>query len=661
MRNILLSHAGRTSDPVALLSQLVAALRPDDPARAEQAANLVLSLCRVLDTEPEARAVLRQALLSLLGERKPVSLYVDAGIQPNTGFFSELWRRISRKLLPDAINSAYLKDLFARIFPLASDERWVLAVADETWLELLEAMRFEEETSNNSWSAPVREMVDAVMMLSYRISAAGLDPELIRSHRDLENYTSPFITQNSETAKYLAQFMDPDPVIGGHYGLQVLVMLDQCRDVIARIKRTTSQYGTSIRLLFLLQHLLQQIERQEVLLAILRALRADHSGRSAYPHFVTLFKMLVDAECHKNNVRRHWRENMELLLLRVTENASRTGEHYITETRREYFSLMRSAMGAGCIIAVMAMFKLIYAGEHMAPLTEAIVFSLNYAFGFVLIHLLHFTVATKQPAMTAAAIAASIGETSGRTRKMDGFATLVARTMRSQIAAIFGNVALAVPVAMLIGWGVFFIGGKHFISPEKASLLLADSDPIHGAAMFYAAVAGVCLFLSGLIAGYHDNLAVYSKIPQRLRGLAWAARLLGQRRLDRIANYVENNLGALAGNFYFGLLLGGMSGLGVLLGLPLDIRHIAFSSAYFGFSMVALDFQPPAQAALLAAFGVGLIGLTNLLVSFGLALVVAMKARRVTFGQWRALVSRLRQRFLQRPQEFFLPPSEPGS
>jgi site-specific recombinase len=73
--------------------------------------------------------------------------------------------------------------------------------------------------------------------------------------------------------------------------------------------------------------------------------------------------------------------------------------------------------------------------------------------------------------------------------------------------------------------------------------------------------------------------------------------------------------------------------------------------------MVALDFQPPAQAALLAAFGVGLNGLTNLLVSFGLALVVAMKARRVTFGQWRALVARLRQRFVQRPQEFFLPPA----
>jgi site-specific recombinase len=36
--------------------------------------------------------------------------------------------------------------------------------------------------------------------------------------------------------------------------------------------------------------------------------------------------------------------------------------------------------------------------------------SLNYGLGFVLIHILHFTVATKQPAMTAARLAAAIEE-----------------------------------------------------------------------------------------------------------------------------------------------------------------------------------------------------------------------------------------------------------
>ena len=49
---------------------------------------------------------------------------------------------------------------------------------------------------------------------------------------------------------------------------------------------------------------------------------------------------------------------------------------------------------------------------------EALPVSLNYGLGFVLIHLLHFTVATKQPAMTANAIAASMGDSRGKARDL---------------------------------------------------------------------------------------------------------------------------------------------------------------------------------------------------------------------------------------------------
>ena len=40
---------------------------------------------------------------------------------------------------------------------------------------------------------------------------------------------------------------------------------------------------------------------------------------------------------------------------------------------------------------------------------------MNYALGFVLIYLLHFTIATKQPAMTAQTIAGAVSEI-GRAR-----------------------------------------------------------------------------------------------------------------------------------------------------------------------------------------------------------------------------------------------------
>jgi site-specific recombinase len=138
-----------------------------------------------------------------------------------------------------------------------------------------------------------------------------------------------------------------------------------------------------------------------------------------------------------------------------------------------------------------------------------------------------------------------------------------------------------------------------------------------------------------------------------LRGLR---RVLGERRLQCFADYVEQHLGALAGNFFFGFLLGGATGLGVLFGLPIDIRHIAFSSAYLGYAAAALDFSIPATTAALAFGGVLLIGLTNLLVSFALTLSVAMRARRITFAQSRSLVGLLFGRLLRTPHAFLFPP-----
>lgn len=653
---------------VNFVVNLIAEIRPPKPHQVEAAVNAIQALCYLLNNDPQKTRLLREAILKLLSEHNPISLFVVARHSAFSGFFTEMRRRISHKFLPEAIDTSYLIDLFALFFSKSSDELWVLAVPDSVWEQLIIAIRFEDASTNVT--EPCRQnLLEATQVLSYRIAALGLEPELLRNHPELEQHSSPFITQHTELAEFLAS--SSNTVLNATTNLYVvasdvtcedvadikhiLVMLDQCNSIISKIRRNSTQTGTSIQLTLLLQRMSQQISRLETLLNIIDHLNC---GKTANVEVVKLFKALVYSECHKNDVHEHWQENMELMALRVTENASRTGEHYITENRSDYFALMRSAMGAGVIVGVMAMIKILLAKQHLAPLTEAILFSLNYGLGFILIHILHFTVATKQPAMTAAAIAASIDASDGKSKGMDNLVAMIACTMRSQMAAIFGNVVLAIPIAILIAWGTYYFSGQHFVSPEKARHLLADIDPINSGALFYAAIAGVCLFLSGLIAGYHDNLAVYNKIPQRLRALNWLQKLLGVARLDRIANYIENNLGALAGNFYFGCLLGGMTAIGVLFGLPFDIRHITFSSAFVGFSMVGLDFMLSWQAVLFAALGLVLIGIVNLAVSFGLALYVAMKSRKVRFKQWRLLLGNLATRLNQHPGEFILPPQK---
>lgn len=127
----------------------------------------------------------------------------------------------------------------------------------------------------------------------------------------------------------------------------------------------------------------------------------------------------------------------------------------------------------------------------------------------------------------------------------------------------------------------------------------------------------------------------------------------------RFADYVRENLGALAGNFLFGFMLGGSTAFGTLTGVPFDIRHIAFSAANIGFAVAGTGLDPTWGVLLPAMAGVALIGAMNLGVSFALALTVALRARRVSFAQRRLLLGSLASRLARSPREFLLPPREP--
>ena len=671
---------------VAFITQLVAQIRPKNPAQTEDAVKAIQALCYVLNHDAQKTALLRDAILRLLSEHKPISLFLVARHSLFTGFFSELWRRIAHKILPEAVSADYLIDLFSLFFNQTTDEAWVSAVPDSVWMQLLQALHFEEAEQDLTDSCR-HNLFSATQVLSYRIAALGLEPELLRNHPELERHSSPFIAQNAELDGYLAGRVGFAMEHGAANQIanigHILVMLDQCRVIISKIRRNSAQTGTSIKLTYLLRSMLENINRLEILLKILGdnppivvvnviSTTADSQNDSSSvaaqsPQLedaghlkIQLFKALVYSECHKNDVSEHWQHNMEIMALRVTENASHRGEHYITETRSEYFALLRSGMLGGLIIASMSLIKVFIYLQSLPPLATAIFYSLNYGLGFVLIHVVGGTVATKQPAMTAAAIAASIDMDDAKAKgaNLERLIATVAQTVRSQIAAILGNVSVAIPMGMFYIWGYFQLYGTPLISAEKAQGLLNDIHPFYSGAALYAGIAGICLFFSGLIAGYYDNKSVYNKIPQRLRALKWLQKILGEKRLDKIASYIEHNLGAIASNFYFGCMLGSLGSIGILLGLPIDIRHIAFSSAFVGFAAAGLDFVLTWQMWAYAAGGLALIGFMNLTVSFSLALYVAMKSRKVRLNDWRKLIVSLLKRLNEHPAEFLLPPKK---
>jgi site-specific recombinase len=636
------------------LGRLVALLRPARIHGAAEAAAPIEGLIALLAERPALAAALSDHVRAVLLSRMHRTLYAESGILTSSGFLTGFWTRLIGRILPPAIDPDFLRDLVAEVFDEPQDGEWVAAIPTGLWLQLLDSIGcFGEDF------APVRahmrqELFEAIRMTSHRLAAIGMEPALVRYVPALARDESPFLAQSDEVRHFLALHSDRSTTPPPHDG-HLEVLLSHCTTFVAKIRNRSHETGVGVNLVFVLARAEQLVERLR-LLRLLAVPDADTTDATRRTRIVEFMTRLIRAENRRNRFGEIFEGTTQLLARRVTEHASKSGEHYITESRSEYREMFRAAAGAGLIIAVMALLKVIAGGLGLAPFWQAVAFSLIYGLGFVVVHILHLTIATKQPAMTAATIAAALDRTTDRDARLDDIAKLAAKVSRTQWVSIAGNVSIGflTALAIVMVGGVFL--GWEPVTLTKADRLLHDLHPWKSLALFHAGIAGVYLFLSGLISGYYDNQSLYHRIPDRLRRVKWLRRLLGQPRLNRMAVYVEYNFGALTGNFIFGCMLGSTGTIGAFFGLPVDIRHVAFASANLAYGLQAFDFQTEWPVIVIGALGVILIGLVNLVVSFWLALRVALRSRGVTAEDTTGLTARVFARLRQSPREFLLPP-----
>lgn len=642
-----------------LLIELVNRIRPKNSNDADEVKQRIHALIKILLLTPTSAILLQNFLLKLISQYKQLSLYADSGILSLDGFWNQLGQRLGAHFLPLVEDGQQLKTLIGKVFHQENDSEWLDLIENQDWITLFNLLG-ESQSNTKEKQVSKNELIKAITVLSYRISGIGLYPEFINAQPEITEYESPFLVQNREIVefieKYKKQIDDQDAVVvlPPPDASQAFVMLDQCREVVLKIRRATKRIGVSISLTYLLSLLEQAIDRIELLLTLLAS-----QNDARYTALGELIVDLTKAHYNEKSVRHLLTSTSELIALQVTENASKTGEHYVSTDKAGFFGMYKAAAGAGAIIATMATLKILTARLVLAPFGHAFLYSMNYALGFMLIHVLHFTVATKQPAMTAAALASTVQQQKGsKTAQIAELAALIINIIRTQFIAILGNISIAIPTAALITFLWQYNLGEPLLNHAKSAALLHSLNPFTSLAVPHAAIAGVCLFFSGLIAGYFDNLAVYRKVGPRLKQHRRLKRWMGQQRLDKFANYIETNLGALAGNFLFGIMLGSMGTIGFILGLPLDIRHIAFASANFIQGLMTIG-GPDIGLILVSFLGVMLIGLTNLFVSFTLTIIVALRARRVRFAQWKPLTKLVTTHFLTRPSDFFWPPKQP--
>ncbi len=653
------------ADAVAALTRLFDWIRPRRGEGVEAAAARFDAALGRLETDPSSAAFVRRKVLDLLRTRRLVGYFADSGILPATGFFSELGRIVAERVLPELPDEADLRAAIGQIFHGRRDWVWLHALPPQLGQRFWRIVAGDGEALATLLDPVLDQMAEALLVVAYRVGGLGVEDEFGRLGEEFAGHAPRFRGLASAAQRFVDAFRARLQHEHAPFEdeAELLVMVDQCEEVIERARRASMRLGTSLRLTYLLRRTAQSLRRVATLARLLgsrfRHQDAADGREAALAGWSELVRDTLRAESRRNSLREHLSKGVALLALRVTDNAARTGEHYLAETREQYFAMWRAAAGAGLVIGAMALLKIFTAKMDLPLAGYATLYSLNYGLGFVLIYMLHLTVATKQPAMTAQTLAGYLGGIGQgaalRGAELERVVDLTVAVARSQFAAILGNVMVAAPTAIAISLLLAQVRGAPIIDIGKAAHLLDDLNPAGWAAP-HAAVAGVFLFLSGLISGYFDNKASYARIGARVARLRWLRALAGARRAERAGAYVEEHLGGLSGNFLFGCMLGTAGTIGVIVGLPIDIRHIAFSSANLGYALVAFDFDLPLKTLLWAALGVALIGFVNLAVSFALALWVALKARGVVFTQKRELLARLWSRFRRAPMSFFVAP-----
>lgn len=631
-------------DAIAALRQVLAVIRPSPELTAEAPAAHVNSAVLALCADEEQVERLRTAARYLLCLPRQQVFFAEAGLRSAKGFLLELAVRLGQRLLPLPADGGSYTDVVRLAFSYADIEALHL-VSHESWAILLRTLAVEPKSETIAVTR--RSLAEAARMLSFRLAGCALDRELLRADAALERYESPFLALN----ELLVPALKPLRADGGALPQQTTrdaeVLLEQCEAALARVRRRLSEIGVSIRLTYLVARMDQLVERLRSILAAL----TEHASPAVV---AALLCETVASERQRDALGRYIGETVSLLARNVTDHAARHGEHYIAQDRSQWLHMARAAAGGGLVIAFMAAAKLQLALLHLPPLTAGILYGLNYGLGFVLIHMLGFAVATKQPAMTAAAIAATLEETRDKSR-IERLADLAQNTIRTQFVAVLGNLGLAFPLAFLIALAWLPLVGSPIAPPEKLHKMLEEIHPLTSGALFFAAVAGVGLFLSGLVSGYFDNQARYVELGDRVARsprFAW----LGPARAARLGSYVDEHYGAILGNLFFGMYLGLIGTVGVLTGLPVDIRHVAFSGANVGTAMAGLGWDEVQALLPWAAAGVIGIATLNLLVSFSLALYVAMNSRQLGFAQLRQVARLLLERLARNPLSFFRSP-----
>ena len=604
-----------------------------------------------LKNNEEIKNNFRDYLFLLFSNKSFSKALTEANILSENAFFPELKKRISYKFLPPVEDENTISYIISKVlFNPKSDSDYIKNIKPEDGSEFFKLMEIEKISTLPKVK---KELLISANILALRSVGNALEAGITKMVPEYKNFDNPFVALQSELDSLIGRFKkDKDLQIDSKdvdYK-QIKIYLQQCLDFVDKAFKNACKFGISSKINQSLLKIRQQLKRIQDIIPIL----VVDTEEDILTNSKNLVSNTLKYNSHRNNVRELIDDSTRLISHLITSHTAETGTHYIATSSKEYLKMFWKASGGGIIVGFLCIFKMMMSYSHGSEFSHAVLYSLNYAFGFIIIYLLGFTLATKQPAMTAATMAKVLSDESSSEKNYKEFANLVAKLSRTQFIAFVGNVLWSFPVALAIIYGMDWFLEKNF-AVAKADKLLKDLNPIESKAILHACIAGFFLFISGIISGNISNSSIFNQVPERISQSPFLNQVIGAKNSKKLSDFYTKHWAGIISNFWFGIFLGVIAPLGVFLGLDLDIRHITFSAGNFALALYGKGFDIDTYTFTISLVTIFLIGAFNFIVSFGLSMLLAFRSRKVNFGELTIIYKTILKYFIKNPLRFFIP------
>jgi site-specific recombinase len=587
-------------------------------------------LLNLLSRNPNWKSNFISNFSSLLIKISSLHFFTQVGLNSRSGFLQDFIGRLEEKILPQSPLTDVLSTF---LFVLFSEEDCVSIdhIEDEVMSDFLSLF----ESESNLVDKIKDDLVSSFYVLSSYLLANNfyIDREVSKKIERPENKLESLVL-------FKAYRMQKDHDFSDAQELQEL--LDLCETSRKEIYRYLQSSGIKIEVVYLLESQRRRIERLKQIAGLILT---NQKRTAIVRNFIS--QLIIDIH-HQRSLRSFISENLNLLTQRIVRRNSDVGEHYVTFNKTEFKEMFRSALGGGGLTSFTVFLKMFISGLPLTGFIKGLLEGLNYSGSFLLIQIMGWTLATKQPSTTAPYLAESLKKSISESQRA------VIALLRTQFIAVVGNLTLVFPICFLISYLFFYfqlplmneaMAMKNFTSPQVSSF-----SPL------FAIFTGLLLFFSSLIAGWAENWVLLNKLPKRILHNQTLHKYIGGNATAAFSSFVAKNANALAANISLGFLLGLAPQYLKFMGIPLEVRHVTLATGSFATSLPLLLNSDLIWADYInSIFGLLLIGFLNISVSFGLALILASFSSQIRLSVLWALLKWGIVLVLTKPWLLFIP------